>query len=75
MQTQTTQAVQTIQATGKKWNIINIFGVLLIGLGMLLVGAGLTVEPPVFSPFAGVLFFAGTAMIVYAAFGKWWHHD
>lgn len=69
-------AAQTIEATGKKWKLMKLFGVVLIVLGF----AGLCSAVSNTSPSGegsaatGIMLLAGLILTIWGRFGAWWHH-
>jgi DNA-directed RNA polymerase subunit RPC12/RpoP len=68
-------AAQTIEATGKKWKLMQLSGVALLVVGF----AGLCATASSSSAAEGSLvtgfaLLGGLVLMVWGRFGAWWHH-
>jgi len=67
-------AVVTIEATGKKWKLAKLLGVLGLGLGVLLVIGGLSTEAPTLGTVGLFLVLGGLMSYILGRVGAWWYH-
>lgn len=68
-------AVQTIEATGKKWKMMQLFGGLLLVLGFAGVCGGAASSSSGDNPMVvALVVLAGLILLLWGRFGAWWHH-
>lgn len=69
-------AAQTIEATGKKWKLMQVVGALLIAVGFtaLCASAGTTPNTGEGAVGTTLVLLAGLVLVVSGRFGAWWHH-
>lgn len=65
-------SVQTIQLTSKKWKLLKMISVLLMGAGVFTCSTAS--GKPAQIDTAVYFWLGGFAVYLYAAFGAWWNH-
>lgn len=71
---------QTIQATGKKWKLIQIFGAVMAITGPLITwttiagDTGTGQNPERWLNAGSFMLAGGLGLFIYGRFGAWWHH-
>lgn len=71
-------AATTIEATGKKWKLMQLFGALLVVFGFFRVCAAMSTAASTgdgsASYVAAVMLMVGVVLTIGGRFGAWWNH-